>query len=139
MSAVRLSRLPDWQLRLEALVRERRGLAFAWGVRDCCLWGADVVAAITGRDPMADLRGAYASEEEARELLAGLGTLRHLVTARVGNRTRPSLARPGDIGLTLEAGRGCIVAHTGGVWMGQGADGLAPVRDEGVRIAWRIG
>ena len=45
-----LTRLPDWQLRLDALVRERRGQAFAWGARDCCLWGADVVLAVTGRE-----------------------------------------------------------------------------------------
>jgi len=134
-----LTRLPDWQLRLDALVRERRGQAFAWGARDCCLWGADVVLAVIGRDPMADLRGAYGTEAAAREVLGRLGALRHLVTSRVGPRVRATLGRPGDLGLTLESGMGCIVAHTGGCWMGPGDAGLVPVRDDGVLAAWRVG
>lgn len=134
-----LTRLPDWQLRLDALVRQRRGTPFAWGLADCCLWGADVVQAVTGRDPMADLRGSYDTEAAARDVLARLGALRHLLSRRVGPRVRAALGRPGDLGMTLESGRGCVVAHVGGCWMGQGPRGLVPVRDDGVLAAWRVG
>ncbi|MEP6827912.1 MAG: hypothetical protein ABJA10_07540 [Aestuariivirga sp.] len=43
---------------------------FQWGFHDCCSFVCDVLDEVTGRDPMADLRGSYSSEEEA---LAALG------------------------------------------------------------------
>ncbi len=46
MSAV-LARTPGWPRRLSDLVAERHGAAFAWGSRDCCLWAADAVLALT--------------------------------------------------------------------------------------------
>jgi hypothetical protein len=132
-------RLRDWQIRLEALVRERQDQPFAWGLRDCCLWAADVVQAVTGRDPAADLRGLYTTGHEAAMVYARERDLRRACRKRVGPRIRPEQAQPGDIGLVTGMSMPMLVAHVGGGWMGQGHDGLVPIKPEAVRSAWRVG
>jgi len=64
-----LMRREDWPERLAALLAERERLPFAWGERDCCLFAADCVLAVTGVDPAAELRGTYATAGEAGTLL----------------------------------------------------------------------
>lgn len=94
-------RLPDWPERLTALVEARRDTPFAWGCQDCCLFAADAVLAITGRDPAAAWRGCYADEAGAEALLAaagGLETLAQAVLARFGAaECPPALAQRGDV------------------------------------------
>jgi hypothetical protein len=92
------ARLPDWEARLSALIAARLREPFRWGAHDCALWGADVVAALTGQDFGAAFRGAYDDAEGAARALRvhGAGTVvrtfdRHL------RRTPPPLARRGDL------------------------------------------
>jgi len=58
--------------------------AFRWGSRDCATLAADHVLAITGRDPMADLRGLYASPRAAARVLERFGGLVGAVDALIG-------------------------------------------------------
>lgn len=129
-------RLPDWRLRLDALIAQRRDLPFQWGLRDCCLWAADVVVSVTGRDPMADYRGRYETEREALRLLRSVG-VENLAEKRVGFQVAPWRAWPGDVGVVYEAKMPALVARVGGCWMAQGPKGLVVVNPAAVRMAWR--
>lgn len=136
-AAAPLARRPDWQLRLAALVERRQAQPFAWGASDCCTWASDVVEAVTGHDPAADVRGTYSGWLGALVQAKERGGLPHVCAQRLGARVRPALAQPGDIGLAREGSMPMLVAHTGGCWMGQGPDGLVPVRPDAVVVAWR--
>lgn len=54
-------RLIDWEARLAEYLDNKRDCVFEWGVRDCGLFFADAVIAITGNDPAEPLRGHYNS------------------------------------------------------------------------------
>lgn len=58
--------------------------AFRWGSRDCATLAADHVRALTGSDPMADLRGLYADARSAARLIAAEGGLVAAVGRRIG-------------------------------------------------------
>lgn len=71
--------------------------AFEWGVRDCCLWGADVAKACTGSDPAADLRGTYRTPLQAARLVRDAGGMASLLGARLSGRIAASDAIDGDV------------------------------------------
>lgn len=129
-------RLRDWPLRLEALMAERLAAPFEWGVRDCCLWAADVVLAVTGHDPAADLRGTYSSADGAPAIIKRLRGIPAACADRLGPEVLPALAQVGDVGLFEEAGHPALAAYTGGCWMAQGPAGLVPLPDGMVTTAW---
>jgi len=129
-------RLANWRENLESLVQSRQAQPFGWGVSDCCLWAADVVLAITGRDPMAEYRGRYGTERGARRVMRRQ-RIEDLVTQRLGPEVSPRLAQPGDVGV-IDGGKWpALVARVGGCWMAQGADGLVVIDARRVRVAWR--
>ena len=96
-AAVQATRLPDWQLRLAHLVEIRRDQPFVWGERDCATWAADVVQAVTGCDPAADVRQTYGTALQALALSQRMQGLTRVCRERLGPRVRTSLAQPGDI------------------------------------------
>ena len=55
-----------------------------WGARDCAVAAADHVRAMTGRDPMADLRGLYDDARGAARILREGGGFLAVVEARIG-------------------------------------------------------
>lgn len=132
-------RLPDWMTRLSDLVVSRMHMPFAWGAHDCCLWAADTVRAVTGVDPMADLRGSYDSEIGAARVLVRLGrNLGQIVGDRLGCETLVTLAQPGDVGLAIQAdGMPALVSNVGAHWLGAGVQGLVGVDPADIRVAWR--
>lgn len=84
--------LPDF-------LRASGARGFAWGICDCCLWVADWVLVVTGRDPAAALRGAYRTPREAERIVAGFGGMVGFVDAHLSPlgvvRTNDPL--PGDV------------------------------------------
>lgn len=130
-------RRPDGFTRLGELMSRRLDEPFAWGERDCCLWAADAVHAVTGEDPAADLRGTYSTAYGAARALAQAGGLLALCAQRLGPEVPPAVAQIGDIGLVDEGAQGALVVNVGLHWMGQRAQGLAPVMTEKVLRAWR--
>lgn len=136
MSAA-VQRLPDWSLRLGALVAGRLDSPFAWGSNDCCLWAADAVEAVTGVDPAAGFRGSYDTALSAARTLQSLGGLVALCEQHLGPEITPAQGQPGDIGLVDEAPMGALVVCLGLHWMGSGTSGLRPVTTEKVSRAWR--
>lgn len=138
MNALPARRLPDWQVRLAELFAARAGKPFAWGAFDCCMFAADAVLAVTGHDPAADLRGAYATEAEARAVLARLGGVAGIAIRRAGPVVPTALAQPGDVGLSLlEADRPSLAVFGGAGWHAAGVLGLATVPARAVVRAWR--
>ena len=67
-------RPPDHDTRqaADALIAERRLMPFARGTNDCCMFAADAVLAMTGRDLAADWRGTYSDDRGALHV-DGLG------------------------------------------------------------------
>jgi hypothetical protein len=53
------TRCENWPETLAAYIDRKRNEPFAWGVNDCCLFGADWIQLCTGLDPAATLRGTY--------------------------------------------------------------------------------
>ncbi len=115
-------RLPDWMVRLDECVRSMQGLPFEWGSHDCCTVAADVVLAVTGVDPMEDLRGQYSTERQALRILAQAGGIQAYLNQRLGPVVPVALAQAGDIGVCDD---GRLVFCGGGVWKGPGDAGLA--------------
>lgn len=133
-----LTRLRDWPERLDALLRERAATPFAWGRNDCCLFAGDVVHALTGHDPLAALRGRYASRRDALRLLATLGGYEAAITGVLGPRTDAARATVGDVLLIDNAGRPMLAVCNGTSAVAPGRHGLVTEPLAGVRAAWRV-
>lgn len=132
-----MTRLHDWQMRFERLVQERQHTRFSFGAHDCSLWACDVVEAVTGHDPAADLRGTYSDEEGAEAVMQAGGGLAAMACARFGQEIAPLMAAVGDVGL-IDTDRGpALAACNGGTWMVASAFGLAHVPTARVLRAWR--
>jgi hypothetical protein len=64
-----MTRLPDWQVRLNSFLRTHAHDRFVYGSWDCCLWVCDAIREMTGVDPAEDFRGKYQSRKEAYALI----------------------------------------------------------------------
>jgi hypothetical protein len=120
---------------------------FDYGHQDCCTFPADWVLLRRGVDPMANLRGRYASEEEAQEIIEDAGGLvaiwtRELDAAGIGS---VATAREGDIGVIAVIGEHGLTAN-GGIFTGKRWAFLAPrglfassIEPAHVMKVWRVG
>jgi len=135
-------RLPDWPERLAAFLEERLGLPFAWGERDCVLTAADAVLAITGRDPVPDLRGTYATEAEAEALLQQHGGLEAAAVAAMAAFGAPecptAYAQRGDVALVIQGNMPTMGVVTGSDVAAPGPDGLAYVPLAAAVRVWAV-
>lgn len=90
---------------LPGYLAERAGRAFEWGVNDCCIFAADWVLRVTGRDPMQCLRG-YSDEDVARRLLELGGGIARIATQHLGPALpHVTTAQRGDV-ILFESGSG---------------------------------
>lgn len=130
-------RLLDYPIRLEALVMSRLDAPFEWGARDCCLWAADVVQAVTGYDPCEDLRGTYSTAEQAPDVIKRVRGIKAACAKRLGPQVPAVMAEVGDVGLFMQDGHPALAAYTGGSWMAQGQAGVVVIPESAVLMAWR--
>jgi len=135
-----VQRLPDWQLRLEALMCERVQAPFAWGTNDCATFAADCVQAMTGVRLLPELRG-HDSERTALRALAEHGGLQAIATRALGEPVAPLMAAVGDIVLvpTQRLGELALAVCNGTVALCPGPDGLAPAAMSQAVAAWKVG
>ncbi len=135
---ITLSRTESWPEALHTLVDARAAWPFAWGAHDCCAFAAAAVEAMTGTDPIADLRG-YHDAASAQTLLDSLGGLEAAVTARLGEPIATPQARRGDVVMLDVSGISAL-----GICLGDFAAVPGPRAIEWAdrrfwRRAWRIG
>jgi hypothetical protein len=134
-----MTRLKDWPSRLAALVAAARARPFEWGTHDCCLWAADAVQALTGRDPAAKWRGTYSTEVGAFRVVLALGGL-PVIAALGGTEIPTALAITGDVGLVRWPDGVVSLGVSGGAgrWLVVGDNGLETLMDCASR-AWGVG
>jgi len=90
-------RLLGWEKRLAARIKAAGGQSFEWGMFDCCIFAADCVQDITGKDLMAEMRGKYTSELGAAKLIKKVGGLPAYLTKTLGHEIRFEQAKRGDV------------------------------------------
>lgn len=140
MTRPRLTRLADWESRLNEFTAERLHRPFEWGAHDCALFGADAVAAITGEDFGTLFRGRYRDAPGAALALReqGGGTLVRTFD-RYLRRVPVAHARRGDLAMA----RGSIGLVMGGfaLFVGEGdpESGLQRIPRAEWRRAWAVG
>lgn len=139
---IELTRREDWPESLNALIEARTAVPFRWGTHDCVTLAADCIEAMTGTDPLADLRGRWASEEEAAAELAELGGLVRAVRERFGRAVPPYQARRGDL-VIIEVAIDGMPVRALGICLGTfaavpGPDGLQWPNMADALAAWRI-
>ncbi|MFC7333096.1 DUF6950 family protein [Rhodocista pekingensis] len=139
-----MTRLRDWPERLDRLVEDARHNTFTWGLFDCCLFAADAVSAVTGIDPAASWRGAYADARTATRLLARRGGL-EAMAADIARRhgwpgVPPAFLGRGDVALVrLEEDRHALAVCLGAALVLPAQRGLAARDRTHALSGWRIG
>lgn len=129
-------RRDDWPERLEETIRAAEGRAFAWGAHDCVTFAAACVAAMTGTDPAALVRGAYASSFGARKTVLEHGDdLYALVTRKFGEPKPAAYARRGDL-LGHDGNLGVCIGGVG-VFLTE-HDGLTRIRVRDCLHCWSV-
>lgn len=93
-----MTRLPDWETRLNNYVVECGGRPFVWGEFDCAMFAAGAVIAMTGDDPLAEFRGRYSTGPGSIRALKryGAGTLEATFDTKFA-ACPISFARRGDL------------------------------------------
>lgn len=134
----RAMRLPDWAARFQALLQSTRATPFAWGVRDCCLWAADAVQALTGHDPAAPWRGTYGDAAGARLVLRKLGGLAG-VASLGAQPIQPGFATAGDVAIVKAARRNMLAVCTGESWLCVTRHGLLALPLSAAQSVWGVG
>ena len=137
MNAPQERRLRNWRSSLAALMSERSSAPFAWGANDCCLFAADCVKAVTGRDPAHGLRGQYRSANGATRILARFGGVRGVAASRLGPEISPRSAQIGDIVLVQHHGRDSLAVCGGTHLIAPGPDRSEPIPISSGIAAWR--
>jgi hypothetical protein len=116
---------------------------WVWGQADCCTSVCDVVLALYGVDPMADLRGLYdgqAGADAISEAAGGFLELAAGIAAAAGFVPVSGPAWPGDVGVTVagvhQPDRRALAICVGTGWACKSPRGLTVVRK--VERAWRF-
>lgn len=132
-------RCEQWASALYAIVAERRARPFEWGAHDCVMWASDVTVALTGRDPVAHLRGRYDSALGAARLLEDEGGMLGLAARCWGPEIPRLCAQRGDVVLvTGDDGRDSFAVVMGVEALGVGPVGLVPAPMARWQHAWRV-
>ena len=128
----------NWPELLAEELEGARERPFSFGAgHDCTAFAMRIVAALTGRDHLAEFP-AYTTETEAAAILAAHGGLRAMATRQFGAPIAVAYAQRGDLVL-LPTERGDAL----GICMGSGAAFAAPVgvtvmAMQQVVAAWRV-
>jgi hypothetical protein len=132
-----LTRCQDWPTVLARYVHDRLHTPFAWGHQDCCRFAADAVAAMTGTDPMSDLRHVRTAEAATR--LLATYPLTTLASARLGPMRPAAVAQRGDVVLLCHNGRQLLGLCVGVDWVAPAAHGLTFGPMHTALGAWPVG
>jgi hypothetical protein len=87
--------LLDWSERLTAVFVASRGRAFEYGEHDCCIFAADCILAVTGREVAAAWRGNYSGAFEGLRLAGTRSPV--FLASRLFRQVQPAMAWRGDV------------------------------------------
>lgn len=134
-----MTRLPDWGQRFDAALLEHMGTSFEWGRHDCALFAADMVLAVTGVDPAADLRG-HTSARQALRVLRSHGGPAALASRLLGPSAPAREAVCGDVVLARTgATEGFAVCLDGQRALAPSRIGLGVIPMRDAVCCWRVG
>lgn len=127
----------DWLDRLWSCVDDAKSEVFTWGRFDCCLFVARCLDAMCDGDYVGRLAQCYHDEESAQAFIASHGGIELAVSSFLGESTKPSLARRGDV---------CLVPTKHGDGVGVCLGATIAVAGDGVEFyplgkakrAWRV-
>lgn len=139
-------RIVYWEAALARLVAERARTPFVWGTHDCVTFAADAVAVLTGRDPIAAIRGSWVCEAGAALAMSRwFGCpclLRQAVDAMAQRSGWPeipaTLAQRGDLAILAQDGAELLAVVTGERAMSPGPRGLIATPMIFATRAWSI-
>lgn len=134
----RLAKRRDWRRQLDEFLAHRQDMPFLWGVRDCALFAADAVAAMTGVDVAAAWRERYSTARGAARILRGRRLADFAVEVLGTPLLNPLTARYGDIGIVLLSPGQTLGVVTGPHVACQGSSGIVLVPIRNVSMAWRL-
>lgn len=103
-----MKRRDDWQEQLARVVRNWQHEPWIWGSTDCAHFMAACVAAITGVDPIAKIRGTYDSRLScmARIRRHGFASVEAMAAATFDQigwpEGIPACSQIGDVGVTAD-------------------------------------
>ena len=115
-------RVDDWAVAMLAVLDRHAAVPFVWGQSDCFVCAMDVVLAVTGRDPLADIRGTYKSASGARRVLRKRSCLS--LQTLIADHFEPvpvARAQRGDLAFVDAHGVGVVC---GDHVLGKGPDGM---------------
>jgi hypothetical protein len=101
-----------------------------WGEADCCTAACDVFLRLTGIDPMASLRGKYATRHEANTIIQAMGGFEAMaVTLAERAGLQPSDGRPGDLAVGCPSGgvESLVICVSPGVYAGKTRTGVVTI------------
>lgn len=133
-----MMRYPDWPERLAAYIEQRRHAPFKWAEQDCATFAFDAVEAMTGADPIADLRGRWTTARGAARILNRLGGLEAATSAYLGEPKSATFAQRGDVVIVPIGGRDSLAICTGVVLAGAGVSGIEWWPMTQARLAWSV-
>lgn len=139
-------RVPDWEQKLDSMLRDRASWPFEFGKHDCVMLAADITREITGGLDLAEkVRGTYsdrAGSEQCMKDAAG-GDFQAAVAAVMESRAvpevAPALAQRGDLVLVMgqDGPTLGIVGLEGSDSWAPGPNGLIAFPTRKAMRAWR--
>ena len=96
-----MTRHPDWEKRLNAVVAKHQAVPGKWGGSDCWILTMDAIEAVTGSRILQHLQ-RYRSEAEGYRLFRKAGyreTVEEALAAALGDPIPPMMAQRGDVGV----------------------------------------
>ena len=135
-------RVNDWVGVLGRYIAENSSGKFAYGVRDCCLFSAGAVKALTGVDVMADVHysNARGAVREIRRF-GGVDEAVRSVMSKAGfEEVHPLTAHRGDVVVAdIPKPAAGIVSTDGWYAIFITPTGIGRVPLSHCRLAWRVG
>ena len=121
------------------LYRQERRKPFAWGTSDCLTWCSDCAIALTGEDPVADVRGTYRDARGAARAIKKLGGSFGSAVVTHLPEIPPALAQSGDWAIvTNEDGEEVLGVIVGALVYARGKTGLALCSRSRVKRAFKV-
>lgn len=130
-------RRADWVKQMWATVDAYRGVPFAWGTHDCCLFSARMRDAIHDTTLTATLLAQYSDDVSGQAFLASFDNLEAAVTSFLGAPQKMALTKRGQVCLiSTDAGDGLGVCVGYQIAVASPDVGIAFYPFEAIQKSW---